>query len=103
MSLKCYLLLLLTFGISSASNAAILWSDKEARVVHATGDGVDIIGGAAQQDNTGSDTLYFKFRVNPLSDISSEEYYAAFQLYEGNEPRLAVGNAPAAWGYSAFY
>ena len=97
------LMFLLAFGLSSATHAAILWSEKDARVVHATGDGVDILGGAAKRDNSASDTLYFKFHVNPLSDISSEEYYAAFQLYEGNEPRLAVGNAPAAWGYSAFY
>ena len=103
MRLKCWLLLLLAFNFSFAAHATILWSDKDARLVHTTGEGVDILGGAAQHDNTASDTLYFKFRVNPLSDISSEEYYAAFQLYEGNEPRLAVGNAPAAWGYSAFY
>jgi len=72
-------------------------------VIHNTPDGVDILGGAVKRDDTASDALYFKFRVNPLSHLANEEYYAVFQLFEGNEPRLAVGNAPEAWGYSAYY
>ena len=83
--------------------ATILWSDKDARLVHHTDRGYDILGGAVKRDDTASDTLYFKFHVNPLSDTATEEYFAAFQLFEGNKYRLAVGNAPEAWGYSAFY
>jgi len=84
-------------------SGAVLWQDHGARVTHNTGEGVDILGGAVRRDDTASDALYFKFHVDPLSDIASEPYFTAFQLFEGNEPRLAVGNAPEAWGYSAFY
>jgi signal transduction histidine kinase len=41
--------------------------------------------------------------VDPLSDVANEPYYALFQLNEGDTHRLAVGNAPEAWGYSACY
>ncbi len=64
--------------------------------------GVDILGGAVKRDDSSTDVLYFKFHVDPLSDVASEPYFAGFQLFEGNEPRLGVGNAQEAWGYSAF-
>ena len=63
---------------------------------------MDILGGAVKRNDTASDALYFKFHVDPLSDAASEPYFAGFQLFEGDEERLAVGNAPEAWGYSAF-
>jgi signal transduction histidine kinase len=87
---------------AAPARAVILWSDPGARVMHSTGDGVDILGGALKRDDTASDALYFKFQVDPLSDVASEPYFAGFQLFEGNEPRLGVGNAPEAWGYSAY-
>ncbi len=86
-----------------SAHATILWSDHDARLVHHTDQGYDILGGAVKRDDTASDTLYFKFHVNPLSDVATEEYFAAFQLFAGSEYRLAVGNAPEAWGYSAFF
>ena len=55
-----------------------------------------------KRDVTASDVLYFKFQVDPLSDGTTEEYFAAFQLFEGDQERLAVGNSPKAWSYSAF-
>src|SRR5215468_8836976 len=73
--------------------AAILWSDLGATLAHETGAGSDILGGALKRDNSCSDTLYFKFHVDPLSDARTEEYFAAFQLYEGDIERLAVGNS----------
>ena len=84
-------------------DAAVLWTDLGTRVTHNTGNGVDILGGAVQRDDKASDALYFKFHVNPLSDTGVEPYFALFQLFEGNQPRLGVGNAPEAWGYSACY
>jgi hypothetical protein len=84
------------------SNAGVLWSDPGATLVHATGAGTDILGGVLKRDDSSSDTLYFKFRVEPLSDTSTEEYFAAFELYEGDAERLGVGNALKAWAYSAF-
>src|SRR6266404_5622150 len=65
------------------SQAIVLWSDLGATLVHETGAGADILGGALKRDDSSSDTLYFKFRVEPLSDASMEEYFAAFELYEG--------------------
>jgi len=85
-----------------SSSAAILWSDKGGVLVHDTGPGKDILGGALKRGNTSSDTLYFKFHVDPLSDVSTEEYFAGFQLYEGDTARLGVGNSQKAWAYSAF-
>lgn len=70
--------------------------------MHESGPGSDILGNALQRDNNCSNTLYFKFHVDPLSDVSTEEYFAAFQLYEGDAERLGVGNSQKAWAYSVF-
>ena len=93
-------LLATLFGLPA--QARILWSDPDARTVHNTGTGVDILGGAIQRNETNNDALFFKFRVDPLSDQAAEPYFAGLQLFEGDEPRLGVGNALEAWGYSAF-
>src|SRR5215813_4633189 len=82
--------------------ALILWNDPGPALVHETGSGNDILAGAVKKDETSSDTLYFKFHVDPLSDETTEEYFAAFELYEGHAERLGVGNALKAWAYSAF-
>src|ERR1043165_7801933 len=84
------------------ARAGILWSGLGATLGHEAGGGSDIIGGAVKRDDSASDTLYFKFHVDPLSDVSTEEYFAAFQLYEGDTERLGVGNSQKAWAYSAF-
>jgi len=93
--------LALAFAVSAP--AAVLWSDPGPKPARETGDGVDILHGALKRGDTAGDTLYFKFHVDPLSDVSDEEYYAGFQLFEGGENRLGIGNAPQAWAYSAFY
>ena len=95
-------LALLTIFYCPAARAKILWSDPDARTVHSTGAGVDILGGAVKRTGTNNDALFFKFHVDPLSDQGSEPYFAGFQLFEGDEERLGVGNALKAWGYSAF-
>lgn len=82
--------------------ADILWSDLGTVKVHENGPGTDILAGAVKRDNTASDTLYFKFHVDPHSDAGTEPYFAAFELYEGDKERLAVGNSLKAWAYSAF-
>jgi len=84
------------------SRAIVLWSDLGGTLVHETGPGADILGGALKRDDSFSDTLYFKFHVDPISDASTEEYFAVFELYEGDSERLGVGNALKAWAYSAF-
>jgi signal transduction histidine kinase len=84
------------------ARAKILWSDEEARIVRNTGAGEDNLGGKVKRDDKSNDALYFKFHVDPISDVASEPYFAGFQLFEGNEAHLGVGNADEAWGYSAF-
>ena len=99
------LLALVTLAIlawAESSEGVLLWSDLGATQVHENGVGEDILGGVLKRDDSSSDTLYFKFHVDPLSDATTEEYFAAFQLFEGNHERLAVGNALKAWAYSAF-
>ncbi|MGN6553027.1 MAG: ligand-binding sensor domain-containing protein, partial [Verrucomicrobiota bacterium] len=93
--------LVLLAGLGSAS-AGILWSDLGATLVHETGPGSDILGGALKRNNLSSDTLFFKFHLDPLSDASTEEYFAGFQLFEDSSERLGVGNSLKAWAYSAF-
>lgn len=95
----------LTLAILMCANvtqAAVLWSDFATTLVHNNGEGYDILNGAVKEDDSSTNTLYFKFRVDPLSDASTEEYFAAFELYEGERERLGVGNALKAWAYSAF-
>jgi ligand-binding sensor domain-containing protein/signal transduction histidine kinase len=82
--------------------AEIIWSDLGATLAHETGLGADILGGSVKRDDTATDTLYFKFHVNPISDAGAEPYFAAFELYEGDAERLAVGNSLNGWAYGAF-
>src|SRR5882762_6195580 len=82
--------------------AVARWGDFGTTVVHETGPGTDILGGAVKRDDSSSGTLYFKFHVDPLSDATTEEYFAALELYEGDTERLGVGNALKAWAYSVF-
>ena len=91
-----------TVIFSSPARATILWSEPEGGLVHNTGIGVDILGGKVRRTDTNTDALYFKFHVDPLSDAGSEPYFAGFQLFEGDQERLGVGNAEEAWGYSAY-
>jgi ligand-binding sensor domain-containing protein/signal transduction histidine kinase len=86
----------------SPTSAVILWSDSGSTLARDTGVGVDVLGGAVKRDDSANDTLYFKFHLNPLSDITTEEYFAAFELYEADAERVGVGNAFKAWAYSAF-
>ena len=87
---------------ANTMQAAVLWSDLGTTLVHDTGVGFDILGGAVKEDDSFTNTLYFKVHVDPLSDASTEEYFAAFELYEGDKERLGIGNALKAWAYSAF-
>ena len=83
--------------------SVILWNDPGSTLVHENGAGADILGGAVKRDDTASDNLYFKFHVDPLSDKDTEEYFAAFELFEGDTERLGIGNSLKAWAYSAFF
>ena len=66
------------------ARATVLWSMPGPVTVHENGQGTDILGGAVKRTKKEGDALYFKFHVNPLSDVSQEEYFAGFQLFEGD-------------------
>jgi signal transduction histidine kinase len=102
-SVAIFALTVLAVAYCLPVRAVVLWSEPASRVIHACPAGVEILGGAVKRDDTASDVLYFKLHVNPLSDAANEPYCALFQLCEGDKYRLAVGNAPEAWGYSACY
>lgn len=86
-----------------SSPAVILWSDSGATIAHETGAGKDILEGAIKRDDSSTDTLYFKFHLDPLSDSNTEEYFAGFELFDGDAERLGIGNASKAWAYSAYF
>lgn len=96
LALMCWALM---FG--SPAHAVILWSDPGSRVIHSTP--MEILSGKITRDDKANDALYFKFRVDPLSDPADEPYFALFQLVESNQMHLGMGNALEAWGYSAAY
>ncbi|MFZ0827000.1 MAG: two-component regulator propeller domain-containing protein [Verrucomicrobiia bacterium] len=93
----------LAWWLVTPASAVILWNDPDTTLVHENGAGTDILGGAVKRDDSANDTLYFKFHVDPLSDKNTEEYSAAFELFEGDAERLGIGNAMKAWAYSAFF
>jgi hypothetical protein len=93
----------IAWSLATPTRAVILWNDPDVSLVHENGAGTDILGGAVKRDDSANDTLYFKFHVDPLSDMDTEEYLAGIELFEGDGERLGIGNAMKAWAYSAFF
>ncbi len=89
-------------ALATPAHATVLWSDPGPTLVQENGEGTNILHGAVKRNDTAGDALYFRFRVDPLSDVSSEPYSAGFQLFEGDEERLGVGNSLKEWAYGAF-
>ena len=85
------------------THAVVLWSNFDPITVNTNGPGADLLGGAVKRDEAANDTLYFKFHVEPISDETTEPYFAALELFEDDTERLGVGNALEAWAYSAFF
>src|SRR5260221_11772349 len=99
----CLAVAWMAMGLMTPAGAVILWNDPDRTLVHENGTGSDLRCGAVKRDHSAKDTLYFKFHVDPLSDKDTEEYFAAFELFEGDAERLGIGNAMKAWAYSAFF
>ena len=97
------IILLAILAETTCAWAAVLWRVPEAVLAHNSGPGRDMLSSALKRDDSSSDTLYFKFHVSPLSDATTEEYFAAFELFEGDAEHLGIGNAWSAYGYSAFF
>jgi signal transduction histidine kinase len=94
------------WGAPLSANATILMQRSQRTLVQNRSEEI-LHGALAPRDDSASDTLYFKFRVNPLSDIVSEvrfgRYYLAGMVFcEGGAENLGIGNAWSASGYSAF-
>ncbi len=87
---------------STAARATVLWQDSSKVLAHENGAGTDILHAAAKRGPTASDTLYFKFHIDPLSDVGTEEYLAGLQFFENGAEKFGVGNSLKAYGYSAF-
>ena len=94
---------LMTMALVWPLHAVVLWSDLSFITVTNNGPGTDLLNGAVKRDDHANDTLYFKFHVDPLSDATTEPYFAALELYDGDSEHLGIGNALEAWGYSAFF
>lgn len=88
------------------AGAAVLWQSPQP--VKVTNQNEEILHGAlAPRDDSASETLYLKLRVNPLSDVVEEtlgrHYAAGLVFYRGDTENLGIGNAWDAWGYGAMY
>jgi ligand-binding sensor domain-containing protein/signal transduction histidine kinase len=95
--------LMLGLIFAMQAQAVVLWGHYDTLAVNENGGGADILGGAVKRDNTANDTLYFKFRVEPISDVTTKPYFAGLELFEDDTERLGVGNALDAWAYSVFF
>jgi signal transduction histidine kinase len=91
---------------ATPTNAAILWQHPQPVTVR--GNAVEMLHGeVTPRDDSASGTLYFKFRVDPLSDTttkvqSRQPYHAGLVFRQNAGKHFGVGNASDAWGYSAF-
>jgi hypothetical protein len=88
--------------LAAGAGADVLYSRTDAILVNDNGAGANLPGMSETRDETSSDTLYFRFVVEPISDFQTEPYFAALQLYEGGAGRLGVGNTYDFHAYSAF-
>lgn len=105
MSYKLSYLPIIPLGLALAGTcpAAVLYTNSGPISVDETGAGSNLPGMTLARGSSASDTLYFKFTVtNPASNHTTENYYAGFQLWEGGNERLGVGNAWNPHAYSAF-
>lgn len=93
---------LLTFS----ARGTVLWSHPGTILACDNGDGTDILHGAIQpQESNSSSTLYFRFRVDPISDSATKsiaDFQAGFAFFDHHEEHLAVGSTRVAWAYCAW-
>ncbi|HEY9508970.1 MAG TPA: sensor histidine kinase [Verrucomicrobiae bacterium] len=95
--------LLLAFSVST--QAAILWSDPGPVTIRNNGAGKDILHGAIKpQDTNSSSTIYFRFRVDPISDSATKsiaDFEAGMVFVDKGQEHLGIGNSLGAWAYCA--
>ena len=95
--------ILLAFSLST--RAAILWSEPGPVTIRTNGAGKDILHGAIKpQDANSSSTIYFRFRVDPISDAATKsiaDFEAGMVFMEKGKEHLGMGNSLGAWAYCA--
>ena len=94
------------WSLPLAANATVLWEHPQPIPVQNRSEEI-LHGALVPRDNSSSDTLYFKFRARPLSDVVTKvqtrrPYMAGLVFCQGSTENLGIGNAWDAWGYSAF-
>lgn len=99
------MLLGLLTGGAAAARATVLWNHPQEVLARDNGRGQDILRGAIKpHDQNSGGTLYFRIKVDPLSDTAAkwiQGFEAGFMLVEAGQERLGVGNASGAMAYSA--
>jgi signal transduction histidine kinase len=93
--------------LSGASGrGTVLWEHFGTIHVQDNGAGKDILDGAiTPQGTNSSSTLYFKFRVVPLSDSATKsiaDFEAGLVLVEKGVEHLGIGSTHIAWAYCAW-
>lgn len=98
--MRTVVLLLVTAGLTiNSASASLLWSDNGSYAINESS--TTLSTGVTRTDSS-TDTLYFRFRVDPTSDWTTENYFAGFQLYQSGNERLGVGNAWENLAYSVY-
>lgn len=94
-------------GCASPVHGKVLWHQAGPILARDNGAGEDVLRGAVPpQDNTAGSTLFFKFTVDPLSDISvrpHNPFTAGLVLCERGREHLGVGLGKVPFAYSAFH
>ena len=100
--IKKLLLACALFGATCAlSHAAVLYAYAGPQLVNDSSFSLPSLG--LSRDDSVNSTLYFKYTVtNPASNNTTENYFAAMQLFESGGERLGVGNGWVPYAYSAY-
>ena len=83
--------------------ASVLYSNAGPFAINEADPGVNLPGFAVSRDDTASDILYFRFALTDLfSHRPTEPYFAGFNLFDGINGTLGIGNALGGVAYSAY-
>lgn len=100
-------LALMLLVITLPARGTTLWSHPGTVLVCDNGNGEDILHGAIQPQTTNSSgTLYFRIKVDPISDTAAKvinKFEAGFMLVAHGHENLGIGNADGAMAYSALH
>jgi len=96
----------LFLAVAFTAKGTVLWSHPGMMLVCDNGEGQDILHGAIQpQGSNSTTTLYFRFRVDPISDSASKsiaDFEAGFMFFYNGEEHMAIGSTRVAWAYCAW-